>query len=68
MMAVTVLGHPRPKMMGLGDLIERAAEVTRIDRVAAVVAKATGHKLTKDKKCAGCKKRKAKLNKLVPFK
>ncbi len=61
------LPKPAPKpvednsMKGLGDLVEKVTTYTGIKAVVDTVAKATG-------KDCGCKKRKDKLNKLVPFK
>ena len=47
---------------GLGDVVKRVAEATRMDKVAKFVAKKVG---AKD---CGCNKRQETLNKLVPFK
>lgn len=47
---------------GLGDVVKRVAEATRMDKVATFVAKKMG---VKD---CGCNERADKLNELVPFK
>jgi len=47
---------------GLGDVVKRVAEATRMDKVANFVAKKMG---AKD---CGCSARADKLNTLVPFK
>jgi hypothetical protein len=47
---------------GLGDVVKRVAEATRMDKVANFVAKKMG---AKD---CGCNARADKLNELVPFK
>jgi hypothetical protein len=47
---------------GLGDVVKRVAEATRMDKVANFVAKKMG---AKD---CGCNERADKLNELVPFK
>ena len=49
------------KINGLGDAIEAATEATGVKAVVEKVAKATGRD-------CGCKRRRDKLNKLVPFK
>jgi len=45
---------------GLGDVVELAAEVTGLKKVAKAVSKATGID-------CGCGRRRDKLNKLMPF-
>ena len=50
------------EMKGLGDVVKRVAEATRMDKVANFVAKKMG---AKD---CGCNARADKLNELVPFK
>lgn len=50
------------EMRGLGDVVKRVAEATRMDKVANFVAKKMG---AKD---CGCNARADKLNELVPFK
>ena len=50
------------EMKGLGDVVKRVAEATRMDKVANFVAKKVGAKY------CGCNARADKLNKLVPFK
>jgi len=47
---------------GLGDVVKRVAEATRMDKVANFVAKKMG---AKD---CGCNARADKLNEIVPFK
>ena len=47
---------------GLGDTIEKFTKFTGIKSLAEMTAKATG------KKDCGCNKRKAWLNKYVPYK
>jgi hypothetical protein len=47
---------------GLGDVVKRVAEATRMDKVANFVAKKMG---AKD---CGCNAKADKLNELVPFK
>ena len=47
---------------GLGDVVKRVAEATRMDKVANFIAKKVG---AKD---CGCNARADKLNELVPFK
>lgn len=50
------------EMRGLGDVVKRVAEATRMDKVANFIAKKVG---AKD---CGCNARADKLNELVPFK
>jgi hypothetical protein len=50
------------EMRGLGNVVKRVAEATRMDKVANFIAKKVG---AKD---CGCNARADKLNKLVPFK
>ena len=50
------------EMRGLGDVVKRVAEATRMDKVANFIAKKAG---AKD---CGCNARADKLNELVPFK
>lgn len=50
------------KVEGLGDAIAVITEIFGIDKVADKVAKSMG------KEDCGCKRRREKLNKLVPFK
>jgi hypothetical protein len=50
------------EMKGLGDVVKRVAEATRMDKVANFIAKKVG---AKD---CGCNARADKLNELVPFK
>jgi hypothetical protein len=50
------------EMRGLGDVVKRVAEATRMDKVANFVAKKMG---AKD---CGCNAKADKLNTLVPFK
>ena len=50
------------EMKGLGDVVKRVAEATRMDKVANFIAKKVG---AKD---CGCNARADKLNQLVPFK
>ena len=45
---------------GLGDVVEAAASITGLKKVAETYTKATG-------KDCGCKKRKEALNKKFPF-
>ena len=52
---------PLKKLDGLGDVVELVTTVTGIKAVTEAVSEVTG-------KDCGCKKRKDKLNKLVPFK
>jgi hypothetical protein len=52
--------YSEPPLRGLGDLVERVAEKTGVKAVVEKVAKAT------NKDC-GCNKRKAMLNRLMPF-
>jgi hypothetical protein len=48
------------RMDGLGDVVEAVAEATGIKAAVETVAKATG-------KDCGCRRRRDKLNKLIPF-
>ena len=50
------------QMQGLGDVVEKVARITQMDKVAKFVAKATGHA------DCGCKGRQDALNKRFPFK
>ena len=50
------------QMQGLGDVVEKVARITQMDKVAKFVAKVTG------KSDCGCKKRQDALNKMFPFK
>lgn len=52
---------PQP-CKGLGDVVEKIAEATGLDKVADAAAKMTG------RKDCGCKKRKEWLNEKFPFK
>jgi hypothetical protein len=47
---------------GLGDVVKRVAEATRMDKVATFVAKKMGYN------DCGCNAKADKLNELVPFK
>ena len=49
------------KIEGLGDVVAAITEVFGIDKVAEHVAKSMG------KDDCGCKRRREKLNELVPF-
>lgn len=49
------------RITGLGDAIEAVTEATGVKAVVEKVAKVTG-------KDCGCKKRRDKLNEMVPFK
>ena len=49
------------KSKGLGDTIEKITKATGIKRVVDTVSKATGRD-------CGCKQRKMKLNKAMPYK
>jgi len=48
------------RMDGLGDVVEAVAEATGIKAAVETVARATG-------KDCGCRRRRDKLNKLIPF-
>jgi len=60
--ALTINKKSNMRYKGLGDVIEAAAKVTGMDKVATFVAKKQG------KKDCGCSKRKDTLNKRFPFK
>ena len=49
-----------PRLDGLGDVVEAVTKATGIKAATDAVARATG-------KDCGCKRRRDKLNKLVPF-
>jgi len=53
------------QMQGLGDVVEKVARITQMDKVAKFVAKASGDK---SGGCSSCNKRKDTLNKRFPFK
>ena len=50
------------EVKGLGDVVEKVARITQMDKVAKFVAKAAG------KEDCGCSKRQDTLNKRFPFK
>jgi hypothetical protein len=53
------------KMKGLGDVVEKVAQITKMDKVAKFVAKASGDT---SGGCSSCQQRKDTLNKRFPFK
>lgn len=53
------------EVKGLGDVIEKVARITQMDKVAKFVAKASGDT---SGNCSSCNKRKDTLNKRFPFK
>lgn len=50
---------------GLGDVVEKVARITQMDKVAKFVAKASGDS---SGGCSSCQQRKDTLNKRFPFK
>lgn len=53
------------QMQGLGDVVEKVARITQMDKVAKFVAKVSGDK---SGGCSSCNQRKDTLNKRFPFK
>jgi hypothetical protein len=52
------------EIKGLGDVVEKVARITQMDKVAKFVAKASGDT---SGGCSSCNKRKDTLNKRFPF-
>jgi hypothetical protein len=53
------------EMKGIGDVVEKVAQITKMDKVAKFVAKASGDT---SGGCSSCQQRKDTLNKRFPFK
>ena len=56
-----ICAHYDGPARGLGDVVERAGRITGVQRIVKTVEKVTGRK-------CGCDKRRADLNREIPFK